>query len=219
VPGAAVFAGCGLRGWARGGAAFAVLFLAACGYGPPEPRATVEQVVRLGDSGRAVVLVRHDIVRRPTGLGAFPDGGRWRFDARASLEYLVEARSREIRLLARQDAGYEVWQSFAAHLVGVEADTVAWLRVTGCPRGGECHPDLQRSLAYRLSLTGGATPVEAVPPDATLPAQRLGRRVDEIDYVRFTTRGDTVAARFTEGGEWEALFRLAPDGNLVPIAR
>ena len=197
----------------------AVLVVAACTYGPPEERATVEQVVRIGDSDRALVLVRHDVVRQPTGLSAFPDGGRWRFDARASIQYLVEARTRGIRMLARQDAPLPLWESFDVHVVGVEGDTVAWLRLTGCPRGGECHGDLQRSLAYRLSLSGGAMPVEAVPPDARLPPQRLGRRIDEADYVRFTTRGDTVAARFTEGEEPEPLVRVEPDGSLVRISR
>ncbi len=206
-----------MRGRIRG-AGLAVLLLAACTYGPPEDRASVEQVVRLGDTDRALVVVRHDTYRRPSGLAAFPDGGRWRFLARSSTQYLVEARSREIRLLARQDAPDEVWESFDAHVVGV-TDTLAWLRLTGCPRGGECHPDLQRSVARRLSLSGGATPAEAVPADATLPPQRDGRRVDEMDYVRFTTRQDTVMARFTEGGDPEPLFRVEPDGALVPISR
>ena len=206
-----------LRG--RTGLWVVTALISACTYAPPEQRATLEQVVRVGDSDRALVLVRHDTYRRPTGLAAFPDGGRWRFEARSTTQYLVEARSREVRMLARQDAPQEVWESFDAHVVGVQGDTAAWIRLTGCSRGGECHPALQRSLVHRLSLSGGATPVEAVPPGVTLPPQRAGRRPDEADYVRFSTRGDTVFARFAEGAELEPLVRLEPDGSLVPLGR
>ena len=47
----------------------------ACTYAPTEERAHAKQIVRLGDSYRAAVVVRRDAFRRPTGLAAFPDGG------------------------------------------------------------------------------------------------------------------------------------------------
>lgn len=51
----------------------------ACTYGPEERSATVSQVVRLGDSYRAIVVARYASFQRPTGLRAFPDGGKWRY--------------------------------------------------------------------------------------------------------------------------------------------
>jgi hypothetical protein len=84
----------------------------------------VEQIVRLGESFRAVVVVRRDTFRRPTGVGRFPDGGKWKYTA---------------------------------------------------------------------------------------------RRPGERAYVRFGLQHDTVTARFEEGGPRERVFRLTPDGSLVPV--
>ncbi len=190
-----------------------------CTYGTPETVVTVEQVVRLGDSYRALVLVRLDTYERPTGLNTFPDGGRWRYVARGATQHLIDAASGEVTALARQSAPDEVWESFGARIAGIEGDSVAYVRLTGCPRGGECHPTLSRSLAYRLTTRGDFTPVEIVPAGAGLPGEMLARRPGEESYVRFSPQEDAVTARFEEDGSPLALFVAGPDGALHPVGR
>ncbi|MDH3223371.1 MAG: hypothetical protein OEO23_06615, partial [Gemmatimonadota bacterium] len=88
------------------------------------------------------------------------------------------------------------------------------VRLTGCPRGGECHPTLQRAVTYRLSLSGQVSRVDSVPPAAGLPGQTEARRPGEQNYVRFGTAGDTVTARFEPGAEAVRLFWVNPAGVL-----
>lgn len=193
------------------------ILVVGCTYGPPEERVVVEQVVRLGDSFEALVIVRYDTFRRPTGLSAFPDGGKARFIERGAATHWVDASDEETRLLLRTEATDEVWESHGAGIAGLEGDTVAYLQLTGCPRGGECYPGLDRSAVFRLSLDGDATPLDSVPAGTGLPGTMGARRPGEVSYVRFGTRADTVTARFEEGGEARALFVAKADGSLVRI--
>jgi len=192
---------------------------AGCTYGPEEQVASVSQIVRLGDSFHALVVVQHDTYRRPAGLNTFPDGGRWKYVQRGAAQYLIDARALEVVPLARQPAPENVWESFSAWIVGLDGDSVAYLRLTGCPRGGQCYPLLQESVAYRLSARGELRPIESVPPSTGLPGQMAARRPGEQNYVRFSTQRDTVMARFVEDGLAEALFVARTDGTLSPVER
>jgi hypothetical protein len=195
------------------------LALTACTYAPEEERAVIAQIVRIGDSYRALVVVQHDTYRRPTGLSAFPDGGKWRYVERRAVEYLVDASERTIQRLAEQSAPDHLWESFAVHIPGVEGDSVAYLSMTGCPRDGECSPRLQRSSLQRLSTGGQVREVSELPAGVALPGSMVARRQGETRYVRFSSDGDVVTARFVEAGPFEPLFRLRDDGTLWVVDR
>lgn len=197
----------------------AVTLALACTYGPPEHRVTVEQVVRLGDTYQALVVVRHDTFRPPTGLSAFPDGGKARYERRGSATHWIDARSLTSRLLIRVEAPDSVWESHGARIAGLGGDSVAYLRLTGCPRGGECYPGIDRTAVFRLTLSGGVTRVDSVPAGTGLPGSMAARAPGEQAYVRFGTRGDSVTARFEEGVERRVLFRAGPGGSLTAIPR
>lgn len=194
-----------------------IVFASACTYGPEEQRAAVTQVIPLGDSYRAIAVVRHDAFQRPTGLSTFPDGGKWRYLRRRGIEYLLDSRSRVIRRLASQEAPDSMWESFAISVVGLEGDTVVFLRMTGCPKGGECHPALQRQRVIRLSTQKDSAAVSTVPADAALPGVMAARRPGERNYVRYRVVRDTITARFDEDGPTVSLFHIRPDGSLEVI--
>ncbi|MDH3423149.1 MAG: hypothetical protein OEN00_09150 [Gemmatimonadota bacterium] len=194
-----------------------VALVSGCTYGPVEERAVIAQLLRLGESYQAIAVVQHDVFQRPTGLSAFPDGGRWRYLERRGIEYLVDSESREIRELASQDAPDELWESFAVHVAGLDGDTVAYLRLTGCPRRGECYPGLQQQRVLRLSTVGGVRPTPELPPGIRLPGVMAARRPGELSYVRFGIAGDTITARFDENGTAERLFRIETNGSAVVI--
>lgn len=201
----------------RGVAVLATCLVPGCTYGPDLQRATIDQVVRIGDSYRAVVLVRHDTYQLPTGLSAFPDGGKWRYSVRKAAQYLVDARTAEQWQLAEQDAPDELWESFGAWIAGLDDDSALYVRLNGCRRGGECWGDLVSRRSYRVSMHGALEPIDSIPIDARLPASMGMRSPDERAYVRFETKADTLLARFEENGTPRPLFRVRPDGSLVRL--
>jgi hypothetical protein len=193
------------------------LLAAACTYGPEQDAAQVSQIVQLGDSYRALIVVHHDRFRRPTGLSSFPDGGRLRFLERRALQYLVDASASTVVTLAQQAAADSLWESFSVGVGGLDGDSVAYLTMSGCERDGECHPALRRNVTLRLSMHGGLQPVESKPASASLPGVMLARRPGEQHYVRFCTDGALVTARFENEGPYQRLFRLQDDGGLAAM--
>ena len=189
----------------------------ACTYGPEQEAARVGQIVRLGDSYRALVVVQHDRFRRPTGLSSFPDGGRWRYLERRALQYLVDASTSTVVTLAQQTAADSLWESYSVGVSGLEGDSVAYLTVTGCRKDGECHPALRRAVHLRLSMRGDLQSVAGKPAGAALPGVMLARRPGEQHYVRFGTDGAVVTARLEDDGPYQRLFRLWDDGRLTAI--
>jgi hypothetical protein len=165
-----------------------VLLAIGCTYGPIEERATVDQIVRLGDSYQAIAVIKHVVFQRPTGLSAFPDGGRWRLHEQRAREFLLDAEACSALPLASQEAPDSLWQSFDAHIVGVEGDSAVYVKLTGCPRNEECYAATRQALV-RLSRAGSVRSVERVPPAAVLPGVMLARAPGEERYVRFGTSG------------------------------
>ncbi|NNF25878.1 MAG: hypothetical protein HKN73_01480 [Gemmatimonadetes bacterium] len=194
-----------------------VLVLAACTYGPEERSAEVIQIVRLADTDRAVAVVREGTFRRPTGLSTFPDGGKWKYTARGASEYLLDAGTGSVQRVARQQAPPEQWELFNVSIAGLAGDTAVYLRSSGCPEGGECHPALQRYALHRLSLRHGLSPVDSIPDGAGLPGVMVSRRPGETNYVRFSTTGDSVSVLLEEDGTPSVLFALDPNGSLQPV--
>jgi len=193
------------------------LALSACTWGPEEERARIEQILALGESGLALVTVRYDRFRTPTGLSAFPDGGKARMLRRRGLQYLVDGPEGTVRSFLERDAPEELWESFSMRVVALDGDSVAYVQLSGCPRGGECWGDLQDRSLLRVSVEGSVTAVDDVPEGAGLPGTMLARRPGELRYVRWSTNGDTVTVRRAEDGPYVPAFVVSPDGGLAPI--
>ncbi len=206
-----------LRGRACG-AVLIALSLASCTHGPEEQTATPTQVVRLGETYLAVALIEHDVFQRPTGINAFPDGGRWRFTEQRARLVLLDVDARRASPIAAEEAADSLWESFGGRIVGAEGDTAVYLRMTGCPRGGECWGDLLNVALLRVGLDGSSRPVDGVPPGAALPGSMVARSPGEQRYVRFTTRRDTIAVRTEDDGPYEPMFLVSPGGSVRPVA-
>lgn len=192
---------------------------AACTYGPVERHAEIAQIVRLGDSYRAVAVIQRDVFQRPTGLSTFPDGGRWRLLERRASQFLLDADAGRAVRLASQEAPDSLWESFNAHIAGVEGDSAMYLRLTGCPRGGECYPALSNQVFLRLTVTGSSRAADQMPPHAVLPGTMLARVSGEQHYVRFSTSGDTITVRLEDDGPYRPAFLVESDGTVVRITR
>lgn len=91
--------------------------LLGCTYGPPEYRGKIENAALL-DDGRVAVSYTQLVSRPPTGLSAFPDGGKPKVLHEKMLVALVD-RDGSTRELARFDnhalpGGGNIWVSWAA---------------------------------------------------------------------------------------------------------
>jgi hypothetical protein len=136
---------------------------------------------------------------------------------RVATLYLVDTARRSFSVLTRQAAPDSLWESFRASVAGLDADSVAYLRLTGCPRGGECYPRLQNVRTLRVTLDGEVETVGGVPANANLPGVMLARRRGEERYLRLSTEGTLVTARFEEEGPFEAVFEVREDGSLAGV--
>lgn len=195
-----------------------VLAVTSCTYGPVEEEARITHLIRLGDSYRAVVVLQHAVLQRPTGsLNTFPNGGNLRFLERRVSQVLIDARERRAARLASQEAPDSLWESFAAYVGGVEGDSAVYVRLIGCPRGGECHEALEKTALFRLTVAGRVSQAQRVPSDAPLPGSMLSRAPGEKNYVRSSTSGDTITARLEEGGPYKPMFLVRPDGSVTEI--
>ena len=194
---------------------FLLCLPAGCTYGPEEERTVVVQIVQFEDSYDALLLLQHDTYRRPTGLSAFPDGGKWRFVEREAIQYVLDASRRTARVLTRHLAPDSLWESFGLGIRGLEGDSVAYVVMTGCPRGGECYPALLKASRFRVSLDGEIQVIDTIPPGARLPGNMLARREGEERYVRLTSGSEGISGLFEEGGAFEPLFTVEIDGTVV----
>jgi hypothetical protein len=70
-------------------------------------------------------------------------------------------------------------------------------------------------MTLRLSMHGDLRSVASKPAGASLPGVMLARRPGEQHYVRFSTDGAFVTARFEDDGPYQRLFRLQDDGLLA----
>lgn len=196
---------------------FVLLLVTCCTYGPEEERVSLGQIVGVGDSYQALIVTQYERFRPPTGLAAFPDGGKSRVVERRARLYLVDASKRSVSLLTEQAAPDSLWESFSLSVRGLMGDTVSYLHLSGCPKNGECYPGLRRSLNLRVTRAGQVEAVAEIPAAARLPGVMLARREGEEHYVRFSSDGNIVTARFEEGGSYEPLLEVGVDGSLAAI--
>ena len=84
---------------------------------------------------------------------------------------------------------------------------------------GVCR-NVAREVEQRSVRRGGdesGLSMAEVPGGASLPGTMLARREGEEHYVRFSTDGNIVTARFEDDAPFEPLLVVREDGSLVTI--
>ncbi len=194
----------------------AALASSACTYGPAQDSATITQVVRLPVGGEALVTVQRMVARSPTGLSAFPDGGRLRVLEREGIIYRVDGQAGVSTRVAAHRPADTQWESYTLWVAGFSADGSVFVRASGCPRGGECHPELTHATLYLLTPDGQLEPVEMLPEDVSLLGESLAPAPNETDYVRYSRDSETISVRTRPDGDFRPAFRISPSGALSP---
>ena len=147
----------------RSAAAGALLLLSSCTYAAPEPLVRVEHHVLRAGTDSLVAAVSAALIRRPTGLAAFPDGGRPRLDDEQGLFYLCVAAPagppsvRRIASIPRPDSIRSQFVPWVTSWDGAESVIAS---VSGYV-AAESRPAAFRRVWFRLRLTGETTPLGA----------------------------------------------------------
>ena len=209
VPGRALRAVLGLVG-------ALVLASTSCTYGPEVHAAGIEQAVHVPDTRTALVVVRRDVLRRPTGLAAFPDGGRVRYVTREAFLYRVDALARSATRLHSLNAPGDLRGSFRAWVRGLEGDTLAYYEIAGCPESRPCRPEVETALWFAVRGDGRVDALADAPQDPSLPGVMLAARPGEEHFLRVSATAEVLRVRLDPGAPFTPLFRVQSDGSLGP---
>ena len=107
-----------------GVSALILMTLVGCTYGPLTRQASIANVaLRPGTTGFAAAVHVH-IFRPPTGLSAFPDGGKQKTLEEYGLFYLCDAHRRTASLLGRLNRPKEFISGSEPWAIGWQADTL-----------------------------------------------------------------------------------------------
>jgi hypothetical protein len=150
----------------RASALVACGMAAACTYGPAELLVRVANSARRSDTDSIALAVYAAEFQRPTGLAAFPDGGRPRLGRERGIVYLCVAPGgaavtvTRIAVLPRPDSlqtdftpWIGSWDGAASVIVSIRGYAAS-----------ETRADALRILWYRVRLSGAIEPLKGVAP-------------------------------------------------------
>lgn len=190
-----------------------LVLLAGCTYGPPEERAYIENVAIRPGSYQFAVAVLYTRFRPPTGISAFPDGGKPRYLEKSAAVYLVDASTDEIVEIARLQAPEQLQSSFGVHLVGWKGARL-YVQLSGCP-GPECYGDLRRFQHFELVPGEEPVPIDARPESTDPVPGRLSRAPGEETYLRASTGARAIGVRTDDSEPFVDRYVIRNSGELV----
>jgi hypothetical protein len=155
----------------------------ACTYGPVRERVEIVNGWLSTDAKTLYVAVRQSSFREPTGLAAFPDGGKERLVARELRIFRVDLPTGTIALVKVQPALDTEWETLLPSIWSVTPEGV-YVLFTGCPKGGECYPSLSRRTLYFFNLLGGKSKaglVEEPARNAQPDTMAISIHFDQLD--------------------------------------
>jgi hypothetical protein len=189
----------------------------SCTYGPAQDAARTWAAEERFNTHTFAVVVDWQRYQDPTGLSQFPDGGSRRVLEEAAVFYVCDADSVSARPLVRivrpegMESAFEGWilgwdgNAFYAVLSGRRH---SWRR-------GSVGPVNRRY--YRITLDGTFAKLER-PPESLKREPETGVALPgETRFLRVSTGPDGIDVRLNERGSYVRMFRVIPDGKIVPV--
>ena len=199
----------------RSRVALCCALVASCTYGPPSRRVTIDGAVARMDTRTFGAIIRTEVVRAPSGLSKFPDGGAEKKVEQVVTAYAGDVDSGTVRPLGKVSAPKEVWTAFQATLLGLKSDGV-YAVLTGCSRSS-CGTAAPTRLYYRFGFDGTVQQLDHQPVDVERQPGMLSRSPGEETYTRVSTHVDSVTAVTVDNGPFIARFVVDSSGALIPI--
>ncbi|MFW6040055.1 MAG: hypothetical protein ACOC9N_03150 [Gemmatimonadota bacterium] len=194
-----------------------LVLLTGCTYGPEQERVWIVDVERRPESRTFVAAVKYQRFRPPTGLSAFPNGGRERVLEQAAVLYRVDVATDDVHRVARIEAPEELRSTFAVHILGWRGERW-YFTLSGCP-GRQCNPELRRFRHFLVAPDGTIRPLGARPDDLDGSPGMVARAPGEDVYMRISSNFGSVRVRSKEGGPYVVRYTLDDSGELVAAAR
>jgi hypothetical protein len=154
----------------------------ACTYGPPELQVSIANHVTRRSDALFAFAVHYAWVRRPTGLSAFPDGGRWRTLNEAGAVYTCDTLSLAVERLWQSDrpdgirSGFEPW-------MGPWTEDGLYVSLRGYRGQGPDRATFVR-LDYVIDSAGRATTVAGEPPRGPATSEPRQCAAEVLDLAR-----------------------------------
>lgn len=186
----------------------------SCTYSPPIKRVTIDGAVARTNTRKFGVIVLTEVIRRPTRLSTFPDGGTEKKVEQVITAYAGDVDSGTVHPLGKLSAPKEVWTAFQATLLGLRADGVYAL-LTGCSKSN-CGTTPTR-LYYRFGFDGSVQHLSYEPPDIERQPGMISRSPGEAVYTRVGTHVDSITVVTVDNGPFVARFVLDSSGAVIPI--
>ena len=199
----------------RSRAALSCALIASCTYGPPARRVTIDGALARMDTRTFGAIIRTEVIRPPSGLSRFPDGGAEKKIEQVVTAYTGDVDSGTVRPLGKVSAPKEVWTAFQATLLGLKSDGV-YAVLTGCSKS-DCGTAAPTRLYYRFGFDGTVQQLDREPVDVERQPGMLSRSPGEKVYTRVGTHADSVTAVTVDNGPFVARFVVDSSGGLIPL--
>jgi len=199
--------------------ASAALAVAGCGYEAPAWRHRVENGMPQPREHRFAVMVLSTEYQRPTGLRAWPDGGKERVLRQTAKLWLCDAERGVTRRMARIERPARVRSEYSAWIVGWDSTgdyRSIYLDVRG-RAGATSDTDAMRWL-LKVEVGPDTSRAMAVPFIPSSAAQPRGQGPLRGGRELQVSAGDTIRVRTDESPEFRPAFRIDPaTGDVVAL--
>lgn len=166
------------------------------------------------DSYRFAVALTHVRYRVPTGIAAFPDGGRHRVLEVEGRVFLLDGASTSVTELVRMEAPERMRHNFSIFVDGWSSGRVVFT-ITGCAEE-QCRAGYVREH-FAVSSDTPMHRLDAIPSNVVRQPVMGARAPGETTYMRVSTRSDTIVVRITDDGPYRPMYRIDPVGRITPL--
>lgn len=189
----------------------------SCTYGPPTTRRTIDGALAQMNTRRFGVVVRTEIIRPPTGLSKFPDGGSEQKIDQFVTIFAGDVDSGTVRRVGKMSAPADMSTAFQATLLGLRSNGV-YTVLTGCPKS-DCGTTRPTRRYYRFGYDGSVEKFDGEPADIEHQPGMVSRSPGETVYTRVGTHGDSITVVTVDNGRFVPRYVLNSSGDIEPLPR
>jgi len=193
------------------------MLLASCTYSPPRIYTNIENVRAQAGSHIIAVSVTYQLLRDPTGINTFPNGGVPKLlDEKAKI-YLCDVDTLEIRRVASISPSSSVKSTWQPWILGW-ANGSLFFQVMG--RSGTRLKDFQNlnTVIYQVDPDGKLSEAKEAPRGITF--QHNTGPLPQGIFVRVSRGHNMIDIKTEKHKEWQTMFKIDnAKGELISVKK